>query len=200
MSVLDRQAADDADDLLWVQKARKGNLRAFDRLVKKYQRRLYILIRKMVIGHDDTNDIVQEAFVKAFGNLGRFDDAYAFYPWLHRIAVNTALNHQKKMFRRMERTSIDDIADPAGEQAVSDPAGTLLGQELNHQISAALEQLPFEQRAVFILRSSEDLGYQEIADRLDISIGTVMSRLSRARERLKALLMPYLSGGKEDAT
>ena len=184
----EQRARDDAEDLKLVIKVRSGNLKAFDRLVEKYQRRLYVMVRKMVIGHDDTNDIVQEAFVKAFSNLERFDDNYAFYPWLHRIAVNTAINHQKKMSRQMERTSIDSITEPATQSEGSNPSGQVLGQELNVKIEEALDQLPFEQRAVFILRTAEDLGYQEIADRLDISIGTVMSRLSRAREKLKKLL------------
>jgi RNA polymerase sigma-70 factor (ECF subfamily) len=179
-----------------VKKARSGSLRAFDRLVKKYQRRIYVLIRKMVIDHDDADDIVQEAFVKAFRNLEQFDERFAFYPWLHRIAVNTAINHQKKMSRRMELTRVEDIREPVSNPGESDPSETLLGRELNEKIASAMAQLPFEQRAVFILRTSEELSYQEIAGRLDISIGTVMSRLSRARERLKEILKPYLNGGK----
>ncbi len=190
-------AGDDAEDLRWVRKARAGSLAAFDRLVQKYQRRLYILVRKMVLNHDDANDITQEAFVKAWQGLDGFDERFAFYPWLHRIAINTTVNHMKKMSSRMEKTPVEEIAErSAGGE---DPSEELTRKELGEKIGEALGELPFEQRSVFVLRTSEELSYQEIADRLGISMGTVMSRLSRAREHLKKALGPYLEEGGRDS-
>lgn len=188
-----QRAEEDREDLRWIRKARQGNQRAFEKLVVKYQKRIYYTVRKMVLDHSDTNDIVQDTFVKVYVNLKRFDEQYPFYPWLHRIAVNTAINHQTKAFRRKERVSIEQ--EEESWQTKSDdknPLKTMLDNELKSRVARAVEQLPLEQRAVFVLRTSEGLSYQEISEQLNISVGTVMSRLSRAREKLKQLLQPYL--------
>ena len=187
----------DKEDLLWVRKARKGNKKAFEKLVLKYQKRIYYLVRKMILEHDDTNDIVQDTFVKAFLNLHQFDEQFPFYPWLHRIAINTTLNFQKKhsrmkdSFTNSEENEISQIAIDNGN-----PLEAVIEVEFKQKVNQALQRLPLDQRTVFILRTSEDLSYQEISERLDISIGTVMSRLSRARAKLKELLHQYLSAEK----
>ena len=187
----------DKEDLLWVRKARKGNKKAFEKLVLKYQKRIYYLVRKMILEHDDTNDIVQDTFVKAFLNLHQFDEQFPFYPWLHRIAINTTLNFQKKHSRmkdsltNSEEYEISQIAIDHGN-----PLEAVIEVEFKQKVNQALQRLPLDQRTVFILRTSEDLSYQEISERLDISIGTVMSRLSRARAKLKELLQQYLAAEK----
>ncbi len=180
------------DDIRWIRKTKKGNHKAFEKLVVKYQRAIYGLTRKMVLDHDDTNDIVQDTFVKAYTNLEQFDEQYSFYPWLHRIAVNTTLNFVEKNRRYRETFNHGNEVGQDSPTEVN-PLTHLIHNEYQEQIALLLEKLPVEQRMVFILRTSEELSYQEIRERLDISIGTVMSRLSRAREKLKELLLSYLT-------
>lgn len=185
---------DDKEDLKWVRKAKRGNRKAFDQLVLKYQKRIYFTVRKMVLDHDDSNDIVQETFVKAYIKMDQFNEQFPFYPWLHRIAINTTLNQQAKVTRRKESFSIDsneeqELIESRNEDET--PLNVMIHDELEKQIARAMEHLPLDQRMVFILRTSEGLSYQEISQQLSISMGTVMSRLSRAREKLKDLLEPY---------
>ncbi|MBC8184015.1 sigma-70 family RNA polymerase sigma factor [candidate division KSB1 bacterium] len=181
----------DKEDLRLVRKAKKGNQKAFETLVVKYQKAIYGLARKMVLNHDDTNDIVQDTFVKAYRNLERFDEKYSFYPWLHRITINTTLNFIEKNRRYKEtfnRSENQDVFSSQNDNSLK----KIIHREYKQQIKLALEMLPLDQRVVFILRTSEELSYQEISEQLEVSIGTVMSRLSRAREKLKELLKPYL--------
>lgn len=188
-----RNIKDDREDLRWIHKAKMGNQKAFGKLVLKYQKRIYYTVRKMVLNHSDSNDIVQDTFVKVYMNLHRFDEQFPFYPWLHRIAINTTLNHQTKLSRRRENFRIEGVEE--FEQVKSrneNPLKKIIQSELEDQVSKAMEQLPFDQRTVFVLRTSEGLSYREIGQQLNISVGTVMSRLSRAREKLKDLLQPYL--------
>lgn len=175
-----------------VKRALKGDGRAFELIVRKYQKQLYFTIRKIVSSHEDTDDILQETFIKAYHRLDTYKAEYPFYPWLHRIAVNTAINHYKKYGTR-EESSLNGMID-AGNPFPSNqrnPHHQVEQAELNELVKSALEKLPFEQKMVFILRTSEELTYEEISDRLNISIGTVMSRLSRAREKLRKLLRGY---------
>ena len=187
----------DKEDLFWVRQARKDNKKAFEKLVLKYQKRIYYLVRKMILEHDDTNDIVQDTFVKAFLNLHQFDEQFPFYPWLHRIAINTTLNFQKK-HSRMKDSFTNSEENEISQIAIDNrnPLEAVIEVEFKQKVNQALQRLPLDQRTVFILRTSEDLSYQEISERLDISIGTVMSRLSRARAKLKELLQQYLAAEK----
>lgn len=187
----------DKEDLKWVRKAKNGNSKAFEKLVLKYQKPIYVAVRKIVLDHNDTNDIVQDTFVKAYTNLNRFDEQFTFYPWLHRIAINTTLNFRAKA-SRMQAFSTNSDGDKIQQinKNSENPLEEVIEKELNAQVSEALERLPFDQRMVFILRTSEELSYQEISVQLDISIGTVMSRLSRARAKLKELLGQYLSANE----
>lgn len=182
----------DNEDLNWIRAAKRGNQQAFGKLVLKYQKQAYYLVRKMVLDHDDSNDIVQDTFVKAYSNLHRFDEQFSFYPWLQRIAINTTLNFQKKAFR-IKQNAINSEDEIEQADSGSNPIDAMIESEFKDRVAEALEQLPFDQRIVFILRTSEDLSYQQISEQLDISIGTVMSRLSRARAKLRALLQQYLS-------
>jgi len=181
------------EDLKWVRKAKKGNQKAFEKLVLKYQKRVYYSIRKMVLDHDDANDIVQDTFVKAYLNLNRFDQRFPFYSWLFRIAINTTINFQTKISRR--KKIFPDSNENEIQQCIlsnNNQLKDVLQNELNREVVKALEKLPLDQRVVFILKTSEGLSYQEISEQLDISIGTVMSRLSRARTKLRELLQYYL--------
>jgi len=184
----------DKEDLKWVRNAKKGNQNAFEKLVLKYQKRIYYSVRKIILDHDDTNDIAQDTFVKAYSNLHRFDERFSFYPWLHRIAVNTTLNFQAKT-SRVKTTFTNSTEDEVNQIAFNNenPLEGVIEIEFKEKLTAALQQLPFDQRMVFILRTSDELSYQEISEQLDISVGTVMSRLSRARTKLRELLQDYLS-------
>jgi len=184
----------DKQELRWIRKAKKGNHKAFERLVVKYQKQIYFAVRKIVLDHDDATDIVQESFVKAYKNMGRFDEQYPFYPWLFRIAVNTSLNYQQKISRQRE-TFVKQNDEEINQLSASNgnPLEQALQTELEEKIANAIAALPFDQRLVFILKTSEDLSYQEISEQLEISPGTVMSRLSRARGKLIELLQPYLT-------
>ena len=184
----------DKEDHRWVQRTKKGNRKAFEKLVVKYQKSIYYAVRKMVMDHEQTNDIVQDTFVKAFSNLHRFDEQYAFYPWLHRIAMNTTLNHLARTSRA--KKTFDYVSDDEKSSVISDrenPLEAVILTETRGKVTEALQSLPPEQRMIFLLRTSEELSYQEISEQLDISIGTVMSRLSRARAKLKELLGEYLA-------
>jgi len=179
----------DIEDLKLVHKTRNGNIKAFEKLVLKYQKRIYYAVRKIILDHEDTNDIVQDTFVKVYSNLHQFDEQFSFYPWLHRIAINTTLNFKAKSYRiqvfstHSEEDEIKQIAQNNGN-----PLEEVIEAEFREEVSEALQKLPLNQRMVFMLRTSEELSYQEISEQLDISIGTVMSRLSRARAKLEQLL------------
>ncbi len=193
MTVETDYSKDDREDQRLVLKVRSGSRAAFDRIVRKYQRRLYFTVRKLVKDHQSTDDILQDVFVKAYLNLEQYDISRPFFPWLHRIAVNSALNELGHRTRRRENSlesedgTIISLQDPdpgPGEKAEE--------ADLQGALSRALEQLPEDQRLVFLLRASEGLSYEEIAEHMGITSGTVMSRLSRAREKLRRLLRPYL--------
>jgi len=187
----------DKQDLKWIRKAKKGNQRAFEKLVLEYQKSIYYSVRKMVLNHDDANDIVQDTFVKAYSHLHRFDEQLPFYPWLHRIAINTTLNFQTRVSRAKETyTNSEDNEIKKLALNNKNPLEEVIENEFKEKFTKALYRLPCDQRMVFILRTSEELSYQEISEQLDISIGTVMSRLSRARAKLKQLLQQYLSNNE----
>lgn len=173
-------------------KARGGNLFAFEEIVKRYQRRAYGTALRIVRRHDLADEVVQEAFLRAFESLSRFDLARPFGPWICRITANLAISHVRSpVFHEQP------LPDPAPEPAsrAPGPLERLLDGEARAVLDGALEALPAEQRAVFVLRVFEELSYREIAEALGIQMGTVMSRLARARERLRQAVAPYLGTG-----
>lgn len=154
-------------------------------MVKRYQRRVYAVARRIVRRHEVADDVTQETFIRAYQSLDGFDLERPFGPWICRIAANTAINHiRSKEFRE------DPLPETFAETAAASvgPERRLQELETRQAVSEALSLLPAEQRAVFVLRAVEELSYKEIAEALDISIGTVMSRLSRAREKLRGFL------------
>ena len=182
-------AAVDRDEAFVLARARGGDLLAFEEIVKRYQRRVYGTAFRIVRRHDVADDVVQEAFLRAYQALGRFDLSRPFGPWICRIAANLAVNHVRSPQSREEALPDAHAETPA---AGDGPLGGVLDREAHAELARAMESLSPEQRAVFVLRVFEELSYKEIAEALEISIGTVMSRLSRARERLRAALVPYL--------
>jgi RNA polymerase sigma-70 factor (ECF subfamily) len=171
-------------------KARGGNLFAFEEVVRRYQRRVYAVAFRIVRRHDVADDVTQEAFIRAHQALSSFDPARPFGPWICRIAANLAINHVRSPQSREAPLPEDHGETPSPAPG---PEEGLLDREGREVLQRALVHLPAEQRAVFVLRVHEDLSYKEIAEALDISVGTVMSRLSRAREKLREALAPYLA-------
>ena len=181
-------------------KAQGGNLFAFEEIVKRYQRRVYGVAYRIVRRHDVADDVAQEAFIRAFKAIDSFDRSRPFGPWICRIAANLAVNHTRSPEARET-----GLPEGHGEKAAASPGplGGVLDAEAQRVLTAALEGLPCEQRAVFVLRVVEEMSYREIAEALGLSMGTVMSRLSRAREKLRDSLAGYLgpamrrAGGSE---
>jgi len=180
------ESRDEADLL---RKAKGGNLFAFEEIVRRYQRRAYAVAVRIVRRHDVADDVVQEAFLRAWQSLPSFDLARPFGPWIARISANLAINHVRSPQAREQ-----ELPDGHGERPApgGDPLHGVLEGEAQRVLEEALRSLPDEQRAVFVLRAAEELSYREIAEALGLQVGTVMSRLHRAREKLAVALGPYL--------
>ena len=182
-------------------KARGGNLFAFEEIVNRYQRRVYGVALRIVRRHHVADDVAQEAFIRAYQALHRFDPARPFGPWICRIAANLAVNHVRSPEARETALPEGHAETPS---AAADPLGSVLEGETRAVVSAALDALPAEQRAVLVLRAVEGFSYREIAESLGISPGTVMSRLFRARRILREELSSFareaglLRGGSEE--
>jgi RNA polymerase sigma-70 factor, ECF subfamily len=170
----------DERDLL--ARSRRGDLDAFERLVRAHQDRVYALAYRITGNHEDANDAAQEAFVKAFSALRQFRGDAAFSTWLHRIASNAALD----LVRRRPVTPPVEI--PTGLPAPDNPEDVAHRHEVQRRIHTALGQLPLEFRVAVVLRDLQGMAYDEIARILHVPIGTVRSRISRAREALRVQL------------
>jgi RNA polymerase sigma-70 factor (ECF subfamily) len=172
-----------------IENAQKGDSKAFDELVKKYQKRIYFLAKRFVKSHDLADEIAQESFVKAYFSLKQFKLGMQFYSWVYRICVNLALDHLRKekffVYENKEDKETDILENIPSS---NNPLSELLNEELNKKIEEAIEKLPTEFKTVFILRVYDELSYEEIAKVLKITKGTVMSRLFRAREKLRRIL------------
>lgn len=182
-----------------VARVQRGDSKAFDLLVRKYQHRIVALIGRYVADWSECQDVAQEAFLRAYRALGSFRGDAQFYTWLHRIAVNTAKNHLVANGRRPPTDDID-VAD--AEQYDSGirlrdndtPERELMRQQMEQTVMRAVEALPEELRTAITLREVEGLSYEEIAARMECPIGTVRSRIFRAREAIEQELAPLLDG------
>jgi len=177
------------DETFLLARARQGDLPAYEEIVGRHQRRVYGVALRIVRSHAVADDVAQEAFLKAWQALDRFELGRPFGPWVCRIAANLAVNHVRSPVARE-----DPLPEGHGEtrSASEDPLSAVLDGEAQQLLHDALEELPPDQRAVFVLRAVEEMSYKEIAEALDLSPGTVMSRLFRAREKLARALAPYL--------
>jgi len=182
------------DESFLIARARRGDPSAFEEIVRLYQRRVYGVALRIVRAHDVADDVTQEAFLRAWRSLDRFELGRPFGPWVCRIAANLAVNHV-----RSPRAREEGLPDGHAETRTNAPGplGALLDAEGASVLERAMGQLPQEQRAVLVLRVVEELSYAEIAETLGISPGTVMSRLFRARERLAQALSPYLGAAAQ---
>jgi RNA polymerase sigma-70 factor (ECF subfamily) len=182
------------DDAQLIDEALDGESAAFGQLVRKYQDRLYNTIAHVVGCRDEAEDVVQDAFVQAFVKLASFRRDSAFYTWLYRIAFNTAISRRR---RRRAEVSVERGRDALGVEPLDDgeaPEERLLRQERAGQVRRALSALSEEHRAILVLREMEGCCYDTIADILDLPIGTVRSRLHRARLQLREELKEALQG------
>jgi RNA polymerase sigma-70 factor (ECF subfamily) len=180
---------DDASgDAALVEAALAGDRDAFGKLVTRYQDRLFNTLVRVVGTHEDAADAVQDAFVQAFTKLPSFRGASRFYTWLYRIAMNVALSRRR---RRRPTVSVDHAKETAGEEpldAAEGPEDVVLSEERVQHVQAALGNLGDEHRTILVLREIEGCAYEEIAEILDLPVGTVRSRIFRARVQLKERL------------
>ena len=192
-------ALSDGDDKL-VKRAKKGDSRAFDLLVLKYQGRVAQLISRYLNNAAEVEDVTQEAFIKAYRALPNFRGDSAFYTWLYRIAANAAKNHLVALGRRpTSDMALDDSEGfdvPGRLKDHQSPDEVIMGQELEVLISRTIEELPVELRAALTLREFEGLSYEEIADVLECPIGTVRSRIFRAREAIDVKVAQRIQGSE----
>jgi len=194
-------SAPNASDLLLVEKTLAGDQRAFELLVVKYQSRIQRLIGRMVRDVDLVEDIAQETFIRAYRALHQFRGDAQFYTWLYRIAVNTAkkslmdLKHEPTVLDAGFRTSDDEdeTSRPRNEPTTDEtPESVLAAKEIGNVVNAAMEALPDDLRQAVTLREIEGLSYDEIAVIMSCPIGTVRSRIFRAREAISARIRPML--------
>ena len=181
-----------------VERVQAGDKRAFDLLVGKYQHKIVGLVSRYVYDHHEAMDIAQEAFIKAYKALPRFRGDSAFYTWLYRIAINTAKNHLVSRGRRPPDGDVDvvdaeyfDGRDVLRE--LENPENSLFRDELQATVKRALDQLPEDLRAALTLREFEGMSYEDIAAVMDCPVGTVRSRIFRAREAIDKEIAPLLS-------
>ena len=190
--------ASDTDQQL-VQRAQRGDLRAFDLLVLKYQGRIAALVSRYVSDAGEVEDVTQEAFIKAYRALGKFRGDSAFYTWLYRIAANAAKNHLVAKGRRPGADATIEDAEGFEEGGMlsesASPEALAMGNELAEVVESALNALPNELKAALMLREFDGLSYDDIADVLGCPVGTVRSRIFRAREAIDQRVKEQISGG-----
>jgi len=180
-----------------VSRVQHGDKTAFDYLVIKYQHRIIQLVNSYVKDPSEAQDVSQEAFIKAYRALGDFRGEAAFYTWLYRIAINTAKNYLNSRTRRhsdyhFDIQEVEDMGNASQLKGMDTPLQLLLNQEIMATLNRAIENLPEEMRIAFNLRELEGLSYEEIAQTMDCPIGTIRSRLFRAREAIDKQLTPLL--------
>ena len=191
----------DVSDLSLVRRVQRGDKGAFDVLVLKYQHKLVKVVTRYVRNPAEAEAIAQEAFIKAYRALPQFRGDSAFYTWLYRIAINTAKNAVVSRDRSpvdydLDRSSIDESYDMQGRLKDSEtPEGLVLTDEIRQTVNAAIEQLPEDLRTAIVLRELEGLSYEQIASTMGCPVGTVRSRIFRAREAIDQRLREVFEGG-----
>ena len=191
------------DDQFLVAQAQQGDAAAIAKLILRYQDRIFNVILKICGNYQDAAELTQETFVKVIEKVGTFKGQSSFYTWLFRIAVNLTLNYCKRR-GRVKFMSLDQVTGANSQsgkkelisflmdKSVSDPAELVEKKEIENILLAALERLDEKYRAIIVLRDIEDMSYEQISDALDIELGTVKSRLSRSRMRLRRVLEKIL--------
>ncbi len=185
-------------DQLLVERAQGGEQHAFDQLVGKYQRKLGRLLSRFIRDPSEVEDVTQEAFIKAYRALPQFRGDSAFYTWLYRIGVNTAKNYLVSQGRRAPTSTeydaeeAESFEDASQLRDINTPESLLLSKQIGQTVNAAIDALPEELRSAIVLREIEGFSYEEIASMMNCPIGTVRSRIFRAREAVANKLRPLL--------
>ncbi|MES2129657.1 MAG: RNA polymerase sigma factor RpoE [Pseudomonadota bacterium] len=185
-------------DQLLVERVQAGDRHAYDLLVAKYQRRLMRLVSRLVHDPAEAEDIVQESFIRAYRGLRHFRGDAAFYTWLYRIGINTAKNALANEGRRVPTSTEMDMAhaealgDDAHLRDINTPEAVLASKQIALTVSAALDSLPLELRTAIVLREIEEMSYEQISEVMACPIGTVRSRIFRAREVIAERLKPLI--------
>jgi RNA polymerase sigma-70 factor, ECF subfamily len=206
-SIRSNEAADDIDDLELVDRARAGDEEAFRALFERYHRRAYSLAVGVVRNRDDALDVVQDAFIKAHRHIGKFEGNSTFYTWLYRIVMNLAIDHIRRT-KRGRSVDYDDTlghseSDSVGEDSLlprildENPGKSLVRKEMREHIGVALAELSDNHRAVLVMRELEGLSYEEMAEAMGCSKGTIMSRLFHARKNMQKRLLELMGGEKD---
>lgn len=181
-----------------IERVKKGEVKAFDLLVLKYQSRVVAIISRFVKDHAEVQDVAQESFIKAYRALGNFRGDSAFYTWIYRIAINTAKNHLVSRGRRPPGSdvNIDDAEFYSGADQLKDhssPEQLAMGDELEQLVFETIDQLPDDLRTALMLREMDGLSYEEIAEVMACPVGTVRSRIFRAREAVDKQIAPLMA-------
>ncbi len=189
--------AENITDKEIIERVKNGDKKSYDLLVVKYQQRVINLISRFVKNHSDALDVSQETFIKAYRALPNFRGESAFYTWLYRIAVNTAKNHLTVQSRKITKSDYDvtDIEQIEGNMSLTEhttPENLLVKDELQEIILKTIENLPEDLKSAIMLREIEGLSYEEIANVMECPVGTVRSRIFRAREMIDNKVKPLL--------
>jgi len=189
--------ADNTTDKEIIERVKNGDKKAYDLLVLKYQQRVINLISRFVKNHADALDVSQETFIKAYKALPNFRGESAFYTWLYRIAVNTAKNHLTVQSRKITKSDYDvtEIEQIEGNMTLTEqttPENLLIKDELQEIVLNTIENLPEDLKSAIMLREIEGLSYEEIATVMECPVGTVRSRIFRARETIDNKIKPLL--------
>jgi len=177
--------AEENPDLELLKRAKNGDRDAFGELFRKYEKRVFRVARRMCGSDDEAWDITQDAFIRAMEAMDRFDPRYRFFTWIYRITTNLAINYSRKRKRRREVHFEEDYSAEGQQVTSAQLADRAAAEQLAEAVGNAVEKLSPALRAVFVLRVDQQLSYAEIAESLDIALGTVMSRLNRARARIR---------------
>ncbi len=193
------RTSEQLDDEL-VSRVQQGDKKAYDLLVIKYQHKIIQLVNRYLKDPSEAQDVAQETFIKAYKAIGSFRGESAFYTWLYRIAINTAKNYLLSRARRNTNAELDiddaeAIENAPQLQGLETPERLLVNQDIVETIQATIDALPEEMRTAIMLREFDGLSYEEIAIAMDCPVGTVRSRIFRAREAINSQLTPLLEHG-----
>lgn len=190
-------------DLHLIKEVQNGNKQAFDSLVLKYQYRIFKLVARYISDPSEVLDVTQEAFIKAYKAIDNFRGDSSFYTWLYRIAVNTAKNHLISRGRRVpesdfEISELEQFISKNNAKEYSTPERTLIYDEMEHMLFDIIDDLPSDLKTAIMLREIEGLSYEEIAGVMGCPVGTVRSRIFRARETIERKIEPYMTRGSAE--
>ena len=180
------------EEIQLISKCQQGDQEAFKEIFDKYHKKVYRIAYGVVRHREEALDIVQEVFIKLFRSIKNFKGRSHFYTYLYRMVMNTAIDHARKMGKQFVSSLDEEGSFEPSDKVEKGPEKVLLHKELEEKVKWAMEKLPAEQRAALIFRDVEGLSYQEMADTVGCSIGTVMSRLHYARKRMQELLKDYV--------